>query len=93
MARKTKVITVTLKVEVDLDQYAAEYGLPREDAAADAAEHVPYVVTGAAEAALERLGYAKVKTREPVCAGRERPCSLPSGHVGQHVDRSAPWLD
>ena len=61
MARKTKVITVTLKVEVDLDTYAAEYGLPREDAAADAADHLPYVVIDAAGYALDRLGYATVK--------------------------------
>jgi hypothetical protein len=61
MARKTKTITVTLKVEVDLEAYANEYGLPREDAAADAADHLPYVVTDAAGAALERLGYATVK--------------------------------
>jgi hypothetical protein len=58
MARKTKVITVTLKVEVDLKAYAAEYLLPEDEVIADINQHIPYVVEDATRVAFERLGYA-----------------------------------
>lgn len=62
----TRTLTVTLKVEVDLEAYRAEYGWRTQtEAAVDAKEHLPYIVTDAAGAALERLGYAKVVRTRP----------------------------